>query len=96
MIGPVYFFMFLASLVIFPALGGWFIAKKYEMGIRFFCTALGGQILLLPGIASIAFSQDRAHDENPLSIMIVYGSMALVISIMTFAIMEMRKDRRKK
>ena len=96
MIGPIFFFVLLALVVILPALGGWLIARKYEMGIRFFGTALGGQIIILPLIALITLSNKTNSNESPLQTTIVYASMALVISIMIFAIMEMRKVRRKK
>ena len=96
MTGPIFFFILLALVVILPALGGWFIAKKYEMGIRFFGTALGGQVIILPFIMFVTLSNKTNSNDSTLKTIIIYASMALVISIMTFAIMEMRKVRSNK
>lgn len=96
MTGPIFYIALIVALVVLPAIAGWKLGQKHDQFVRMASTILAGQLILTPGIALIAFSEDRAGDENPLQTMIIYAAMALVISIMTFAILEIRKTQRDK
>tara|TARA_R110000772_G_scaffold175833_4_gene287577 strand:- start:573 stop:842 length:270 start_codon:yes stop_codon:yes gene_type:complete len=86
----------LAATVILPAIGGWKYSQKKEQFVRMGATILGGQAIATPVMGFIAFSAERAHDESPLKSVIIYAAMALVISIMTFAILEIKKTHQGK
>lgn len=96
MIGPILFLLMLAVAVIIPALMAWSLFLSRPHFQRLLATMAGGQILVMPAIAMIAFSQDRSDDEDPIKTVLIYAGMALVFSIMTFAIREMVKVQRKK
>lgn len=96
MIAPIFFIALIVLLVALPAFAGWSLSQKYDQHIRMLCTILLGQMILTPGMLLIAFSENRAMDENPVKTVLVYAGMALVISIMTFAILEIRKTRKGK
>lgn len=83
-------------VVALPAIAGWKFSQKHEQFIRMASTIFAGQIILTPGIAFLAFSEDRNFGENPLKAVIIYAAMALMISIMTFVILEIRKTRQDK
>lgn len=94
MTGPIFFIILLFALVAFPAVAGWKLSQKCDQFVRMASTIVAGQLIVTPGIILIAFSEDRVGDENPIQTMIIYAAMALVISIMTFAILEIKKTRR--
>ncbi len=89
MIGPIVFVLILALSAILPALIAWSIFRKNRHLVRLLAALLGGQIIVTPAIALIAFSKDRAGDEDPLKTVLLYCGMALILSIMTFAVREM-------
>ncbi|MEH6756751.1 MAG: hypothetical protein V7676_04480 [Parasphingorhabdus sp.] len=94
MIGPIIFMVLLGVMVVLPAFTGWKWSQKKEQFVRMGATILGGQAIATPVMGFIAFSAERAHDESPFKSVIIYASMALVISIMTFAILEIKKTHR--
>ncbi|QTD56327.1 hypothetical protein [Parasphingorhabdus cellanae] len=96
MTGPIVFIAIIAIVVAFPAVAGWKLSQKRDQFVRMANTILAGQLILTPGMALIAFSEDRANDENPVQTVVIYAAMALVISIMTFTIMEIRKTSQGK
>ncbi|GAB5486529.1 MAG: hypothetical protein Pars2KO_00990 [Parasphingorhabdus sp.] len=96
MTSPIFYIVLIVVLAALPATVGWNVAKKREQFGRMAGAIIGGQTLLTPGIALIAFSEDRAADENPLQTIIIYGAMALAISIMTFVFLEIRKTHRER
>lgn len=96
MIGAVFFILVLAVAAILPAMAGWSLSKNNTQSMRMLATLLGGQILVTPAIMLIAFSNDRANDEDPIRTIVIYAGMALVFSIMTFAIREMVKVQKEK
>ena len=89
MIGAVVFILIIALGAVLPALGAWSFSRDSSHSIRLLATLIGGQILVTPGVALLAFSANSASDQNPVRTLLVYGGMALVFSIMTFAIREM-------
>lgn len=86
--------MVIFLLVALPSTVGWKLVQKHDQFIRMAGAIVAGQMILTPGIVLIAFSEQRAGDENPAQTMIIYGAMALVISIMTFAILEIKKTHK--
>lgn len=96
MTGPILFIAIVAALVVFPAIVGWKLRQKSEQFVRMASTIFAGQLILTPAMAFIAFSEDRANDESPVQTVIIYAAMALMISIMTFVILEVRKTRQDK
>ncbi|MEP2988906.1 MAG: hypothetical protein ABJN65_13025 [Parasphingorhabdus sp.] len=96
MIGAVFFILVLAVGAVLPAMAGWSLFKNKVQSMRMFATLLGGQILVTPVIMLIAFSNDRANDEDPIRTVVIYAGMALVFSIMTFAIREMVKVQKER
>lgn len=94
MTGPIIFIAIMAALVVFPAIVGWKLSQKSEQFVRMASTIFAGQLILTPAMGLIAFSEDRANDENPVQTVIIYAAMALMISIMTFVIFEIRKTRK--
>ena len=96
MTGPILFMVLLGVMVVLPACIGWKLGQKKEQFARMASTILCGQAIATPVMGFIAFSTDRAHDENPLKSVIIYAAMALVISIMTFAILEIKKTHQGK
>ena len=93
MSGPIIYIALLALLVTLPAIAGWKLSRKYEQFPRMAGAILGGQLLLTPGMAIIAFSGAAPISGNPLRTVIIYAAMALVISIMTFVILEMKNGK---
>lgn len=89
MIGAIIFILIIAFGAVLPALAAWSFGRNKSHSTRLLLTLIGGQVLVTPGVALITFSADRATDENPVRTLLVYGGMALVFSIMTFAIREM-------
>ncbi|MEP3224618.1 MAG: hypothetical protein ABJO01_01495 [Parasphingorhabdus sp.] len=96
MTGPIFFIVIIVMVAALPALAGWKLSQKRDQFVRMVSTIGAGQLILTPGIAMTAFSENRAHDENPIQTIVIYAAMALVISIMTFAIMEIRKTSKDK
>ncbi|WP_108810116.1 hypothetical protein [Sphingorhabdus sp. Alg231-15] len=96
MTGPIVFIAIVVLVAALPAIAGWKLSQKRDQFVRMASTILAGQLILTPGMALIAFSEDRAGDENPLQTVIIYAAMALMISIMTFVILEIRKTRQDK
>lgn len=96
MIGAVFFILVLAVAAVLPAMAGWSLSKNNTQSMRMLATLLGGQILVTPAILLIAFSNDRANDEDPIRTVVIYAGMALVFSIMTFAIREMVKVQKER
>lgn len=96
MIGALFFILVLAAAAILPALAAWSFSRKSSHSVRLFSTLIGGQILVTPAIALIAFSENRAGDENPIQTLLIYCGMALVFSIMTFAVREMVRVQNEK
>ncbi len=90
MTGPIVYIALLALVVALPAVAGWKLGRKSEQFPRMAGTILGGQLILTPAMAIIAFSGDAPISENPLRTVLIYAAMALVISIMTFAILEIK------
>ncbi|MEO9600847.1 hypothetical protein [Parasphingorhabdus sp.] len=80
-------------MVALPAFAGWSLSQKYDQPIRMICTILLGQMILTPGMLLITLSDNQAMTENPTKTVMVYAAMALMISIMTFVILEIRKTR---
>lgn len=89
MTGPIFFVVIIVAITVLPAIAGWSLSQNQGHGIRMVATLLAGQIIITPAIAFVAFAQDRAQDENPVKTVMMYAAMALVASIMTFAIREM-------
>jgi O-antigen/teichoic acid export membrane protein len=96
MTGPIFFIILIIALAAFPAFAGWKFSQNKDQFVRMASTIVAGQMIVTPGIILIAFSEDRAGDESPMQTMIIYAAMALVISIMTFAILEIRKTGQDK
>lgn len=90
MTGSIFFIALLAVLAALPAIAGWKIGQKYDQFGRMAFTILGGQLILTPGVGLIIFTGGGPDGANPLRTVIVYAAMALVIAIMTFAILEMK------
>ena len=96
MIGPILFVVFIVALAALPAFAGWRYGQKYEQSRRMACAILAGQAIVTPGVILIAYSGALATDVNLLKTVIVYAAMALVVSITTFVILEMKKTQRGK
>ncbi len=96
MTGPIVFIGIIVMVAAFPAIIGWKLSQKRDQLVRMASTILAGQFILTPGMALIAFSEDRAGDENPVQTIVIYAAMALMISIMTFVILEIRQTRHDK
>ncbi|MEW4466914.1 hypothetical protein AB1K62_03675 [Parasphingorhabdus sp. JC815] len=96
MTGSIFFIALLAILAALPAIGGWKLGQKYEQFTRMACTILGGQLILTTGVGLIVLFGGGPDGANPLRTVIIYAAMALAISIMTFAILEMKNTGGKK
>jgi len=96
MIGPIFFVLILAAAAVLPALAAWSLFRNRSQSLRLLATILGGQVLVTPAIALIAFSEDRTGDEDPVKTVLIYAGMALVFSIMTLAMREMVRIRNER
>ncbi|WP_109357028.1 hypothetical protein [Sphingorhabdus sp. EL138] len=96
MTGPIFFIALIVIIVALPAFAGWKFKQKSDQFVRMASTIVAGQLILTPGISWLAYSEDRNFGDDPLKAIIIYAAMALMISIMTFAIMEIRKTSQKK
>lgn len=96
MIGPIFYILLIILLVALPAMAGWKLSKKHGQSIRMAGTILAGQLILTPGIAYIAFSQATSAEGTPVQTAIIYAAMALVISIMTFVVLEIKNPQKTK
>lgn len=94
--GPIFFIALIVIVVAFPAFIGWKFKQKSDQFVRMASTIVAGQVILTPGILWLAYSEDRNFGDNPLKAIIIYAAMALMISIMTFVIMEIRKTSQDK
>lgn len=96
MIGPIFYILLIFALVALPAFAGWKLSRKHGQSVRMAGTILAGQLILTPAVAFIAFSKDRVAGESPVQTVLIYAAMALVISIMTFAVLEIKNTHKSK
>ncbi|MEP2104063.1 MAG: hypothetical protein ABJP02_13430 [Parasphingorhabdus sp.] len=96
MTGPIFFIVMMVVVVTLPSIVGWKLSKKYQQFGRMAATALAGQLIMTPVILWLAYSEDRNFGENPLKAVTIYAAMALMISIMTFVILEIKNTRKGK
>lgn len=96
MTGPIFFVVMIVAITVLPAIAGWSLSQKQGHGIRMAATLMAGQMIITPTIAFMVFARDRAQDENPVKTVMMYAAMALVASIMTFAIREMIRMQKQK
>ncbi|GAB5481429.1 MAG: hypothetical protein Pars92KO_11860 [Parasphingorhabdus sp.] len=94
--GPIFFIALIVIVVAFPAFIGWKFKQKSDQFVRMASTIVAGQVILTPGILWLAYSEDRNFGDSPLKAIIIYAAMGLMISIMTFVIMEIRKTSQDK
>ena len=95
MIGPIFFVLLAGLLIVLPAIAGWTVSKKRDLGVRLFCTIIGGQFLFLPAIGFIAFYSSRADGDDPWKMLALYAAVATIVSIMTLASLEIRKTHKE-
>ncbi|WP_417621781.1 hypothetical protein [Parasphingorhabdus sp.] len=96
MIVPIFFILLIVLLVALPAIAGWKLSRNHGQFARMAGTILAGQMILTPGIIFISISKATVAGENPVRTMIIYAGMALVISIMTFAVLEIKNTPKRK
>ena len=96
MTGPLFFAALAILAVAVPAVAAWKLRQKSSQNIRMISTILAGQLFLTPGILWLAYSEDRNFGDQPVTAILVYMLMAVTLSIMAFAILEMRKMSRNK
>ena len=96
MIGPIFYILLIFLLVSVPAILGWKLSRNHGQFTRMAGTILAGQLILTPGIILISVFTEQADKSNPVRTMIIYAAMALVISIMTFAILEIKNTPKRK
>ncbi len=90
MIAPIFYIFLIFALIAAPAFAGWKLSRKHGQSIRMAGTVLAGQLVLTPVVAYIAFSKSSIAGDNPVKTAMTYAAMAVVISIMTFAVLEIR------
>ncbi|HEY9090555.1 hypothetical protein [Parasphingorhabdus sp.] len=90
MSGPIIYIALLVVLAAFPAYAGWKFSRKREQFGRMAGTILGGQLIVTPGMALITLTGGTPDGASALRTVLVYAAMALAISIMIFAILEMK------
>ena len=97
MIGPIFYILLIFALVAAPAVAGWKLSRKHAQSIRMAGTVLAGQLLLTPVVAYITFSKSSIAADNPVKTALTYAAMGVVISIMSFVVLEIRDttDSRK-
>ncbi|MEH6716160.1 hypothetical protein [Parasphingorhabdus flavimaris] len=96
MIGPIFYILLIFALVAAPAYAGWKLSRNQGQSIRMAGTIVAGQLILTPAVAYISFSQGEGASGNPVQTSLIYAAMALVISIMTFAILEIKNTHKNK
>ncbi|WP_373492052.1 hypothetical protein [Parasphingorhabdus sp.] len=96
MIGPIFYIVLIFALVALPAIAGWKLSRKQGQFTRMAGTIAAGQMILTPGIIWIVYSTGSGPDQNPVRTIIIYAGMAIVISIMTFAVLEIKNTRRNR
>ena len=96
MIAPIFYILLIVLLVALPAIAGWKLSRRHGQSIRIAGTIFAGQLILTPGMAFLSFSNGGVAGESPFRTVMIYASMAIVISIMTFAILEIKNTRKEK
>ncbi|MGB5723657.1 MAG: hypothetical protein WBM39_04520 [Parasphingorhabdus sp.] len=96
MIGPIFYILLIFVVVALPAVGGWKLSQKHGQLIRMAGTILAGQLILTPAVAYIAFFKVKVAGEHPAQTALIYAAMALVVSIMTFVVLEMKNTHKSK
>lgn len=94
MIGPIFYILLIFALVAAPAVAGWKLSRKHAQSIRMAGTVLAGQLLLTPVVAYITFSKSSIAADNPVKTALTYAAMGVVISIMSFVVLEIRNTRK--
>ena len=96
MIAPLFFIVVIFVLVALPAALGWKLVRNHDQSVRMAGAVLAGQIILTPGVAYFSLVTGDGGGDNPMRTVLIYAGMALVISIMTFAILEIKNTRASK
>ena len=96
MIAPIFYILLIVLLVALPAIAGWKLSRRHGQSIRIAGTILAGQLILTPVMAFLSFSKDGVAGESPFRTVMIYASMAIVISIMTFVVLEIKNTRKEK
>ncbi|WP_430414400.1 hypothetical protein [Parasphingorhabdus sp.] len=96
MTGPIFYIVLIFLVVAFPATLGWKLTRQREQFGRMAGAIIAGQMILTPAVAWMSLSAEPVTDDNPIRTMIIYGVMALMISIMTFVVLEIKKSHKEK
>lgn len=96
MIGPIFYILLIVLLVALPAMAGWKLSRAHGQSIRMAGTVLAGQLILTPGIVLMTLSGNGSATGNPTKTMMIYSAMAIVISITTFVVLEIRSTIKQK
>ena len=96
MIGPIFYILLIFLLVSVPAILGWKLSRNHGQFTRMAGTILAGQAILTPGVIYITLSKPQIAEGSHIKTMLIYACMALVISIMTFVILEMKNRPKQK
>ncbi|MGB5484460.1 hypothetical protein [Parasphingorhabdus sp.] len=96
MIGPIFYILLIFVVVALPAIGGWKLGQEHGQSIRMAGTILAGQLILTPAVAYTGFFKDKVAGENPAQTALIYAAMALMVSIMTFVVLEMKNSHKSK
>ena len=90
MIGPIFYILLIVAIIVAPAFAGWKLSRKHGQSIRMAGTILAGQLILTPVVAYNVYSKNMIATDNPAKTALTYAAMAVVISIMTFVVLEFR------
>ncbi|WP_417596201.1 hypothetical protein [Parasphingorhabdus sp.] len=96
MIGPIFYILLVFALVVGPAFAGWKLSRKHGQSVRMAGTVMAGQLVLTPVMAYIIFSKSTIVADNPVKTALTYAAMGVVISIMTFVVLEIRNTTKSR